>query len=260
MRYASLASGSRGNCHAINDGERILLIDAGIISLLEIWRRLESIGWSYHDVRGVAITHAHSDHIRAVRVILYKTNWTILATESTLHAIEEATGWEVPKERWVPLMEGHGCNWGGWLITPWPVPHDAESGTNAFRIEAGGVRVAVITDLGMATESAFKCAKDVELLVLEANYDEEMLRNGRYPPKLKRRILSRSGHLSNDDCAKALAKMISPALRHVVLAHLSDENNYPELAMRAAAKALRFGDSRARLHVASQNEVLEIQI
>ena len=180
-----------------------MLIDAGI-SLLPIWKRLESIGWSYHDVCGVAITHAHSDHISAVPAILKKTNWTILATESTLRAIEEVKGIEVPKERWVPLMEGNGCNLWGWLITPWPVSHDAESGTNAFRIEAGGVRVAVITDLGTATRSAFKCAKDVELLVLESNYDEEMLRRGPYPPELKRRILSRSGHLSNDDCAKAL--------------------------------------------------------
>jgi len=143
MRYASLASGSRGNCHAISDGERILLIDAGI-SLLQIKKRLELLGWRPEQVRGLAVTHEHSDHIDAVPVILRRTDWTILATPGTLDAIEVTKGIEVPRSRWVRLDAGRAMDWDGWLLRPFALPHDAMDPV-AYRIEAGGARLAVVT-------------------------------------------------------------------------------------------------------------------
>jgi len=258
MRYASLASGSKGNCHAINDEKRILLIDAGI-SLRQIEKRLESLGWSSDQVRGVAITHEHSDHIHAVDAILKKTDWMILATPGTVKGIKIAKGIDVPESRWIPLEAGHTIDWDGWRLHPFTISHDTIDPV-AYRIEADGVRLAVITDLGYVTKLVVEYASDSELLVLEANHDVMTLRDGSYRPQDKIRILSRAGHLSNDACAELLARVLSPALRHIVLAHLSERNNDPAQARLAAADAINTAGSGAKLHIASQREVLEIQI
>ena len=256
MLYASLASGSRGNCHAISDGERILLIDAGI-SLLQIQTRLQHVNWHPSQVQGVAITHEHSDHINAVPVILKRTNWSIMATPGTLKAIEISKSIEIPKSRWIPLSAGQATNWEGWTIHPFAVPHDAIDPV-AYRIEAIGAKLAIITDLGYPTTLTVDYGMDLDFLVMESNHDIEMLREGPYPPHLKARILSRVGHLSNDVCAELLSKIASPALRHVVLAHLSEQNNEPALARLASASAVSQIGKGTDLHVASQNEVLEI--
>jgi len=257
MLYASLASGSRGNCHAISDGERILLIDAGI-SFLQIRNRLNSLNWRLDQVQGVAVTHEHSDHINAIPVILRKTNWPILATPGTLEAIETIKGIEVPKSRWIPLAAGRDASWEGWTLYPFAVPHDTADPV-AYRLEATGFVLAVITDTGYPTALAIEYSKDLDLLVLESNHDIDMLREGSYPPELKARILSRVGHLSNDACAEMLGKIISPKLKHVVLAHLSEQNNEPALARLASSSVISRAGSGAALHVATQSEVLEIR-
>jgi phosphoribosyl 1,2-cyclic phosphodiesterase len=258
MRYASLASGSKGNCHAISDGERTLLIDAGI-TLRQIGKRLGALGWSYGQVRGVAITHEHTDHIDAVPVILGRTDWTILATPDTLRAVEALKGIEVPRSRWTPLKAGRTCDWEGWRLHPFALPHDTVDPV-AYRIEAGGVSLAVITDLGCATALAVEYASGLELLGLESNHDGGMLREGTHPPHVQARILSRVGHLSNDSCAGMLDRVVSPATRHIVLAHLSEQNNDPALARLAAADVLGKSGSGASLHVASQGEALEVSV
>jgi phosphoribosyl 1,2-cyclic phosphodiesterase len=239
-----------------------LLIDAGI-SLLQIKKRLGALGWRTDQVRGVAITHEHTDHINAVPAILNKTDWTILATPDTRKAIEISKGMCVPAARWAPLEAGRSENWEGWRIHPFALPHDAIDPV-AFRVEAGGARMAVITDLGYPTALAVEYASDLELLALESNHDVGMLREGPYPPLLKARILSRVGHLSNDSCAEMLDRVVSPATRHIVLAHLSEQNNDPALARLAAADAMgkRRGDhlGSPRLHVASQGGVFEVSL
>jgi len=254
MRYASLASGSKGNCHALTDGSRTLLIDTGI-SYLQIRTRLELLGWELGAVQAVAFTHEHSDHIAALPVLLKRTNWQILATEDTLQAICRIQGITVPANRWIPLRPGHATNWDGWRILPFSIPHDA-SDPVAYRIEADGMSVAVVTDLGHPTALAVDHCQDLDLLALEANHDVQMLREGSYPPQLKARILSRVGHLSNESMAELLGRVRSPRLRAVVLAHLSEQNNDPGLARFAAEEVLR--GSSTPLHVASQREPLEV--
>jgi phosphoribosyl 1,2-cyclic phosphodiesterase len=257
MLYASLASGSKGNCHAINDGGRILLIDVGI-SFLQIRTRLQALNWCLDQVKGVAITHEHSDHIHAVPMILKKTDWQILATTDTLRTIEAIKNIEIPKSRWVPLSRGQGTNWEGWGIHPFSIPHDAEDPV-AYRIEAAGLSMSIMTDLGQPTNLAVDYGRDLDLLVLESNHDIEMLREGPYDPILKKRILSRNGHLSNDACAELLSKIISPQLKHVVLAHLSEQNNDPALARLASESVISQTGIAASLHVASQNNPLELE-
>ncbi|HNX94114.1 MAG TPA: MBL fold metallo-hydrolase [Holophaga sp.] len=248
MRYASLASGSKGNCHAFSDGERILLVDAGV-SYLQIRTRLESLGWDPGQVEAVAITHEHSDHIGAIPVLLRRTEWRFMATADTFGAVEKALGIEIPDSRRLTLKPGHAQAWDGWSILPFSTPHDALDSV-AYRLEQGGWSAAVVTDLGHPTALVKDHCQDLDLLVLESNHDVTMLREGGYPPPLKARILSRVGHLSNEASAELLGHCLSKRLRDVVLAHLSEQNNDPALARFAAEEALR--GHGAALHVASQ--------
>jgi phosphoribosyl 1,2-cyclic phosphodiesterase len=254
MHYASLASGSRGNCHAFCDGERTLLVDAGL-SLLQIRRRMEAMGLDPGLVRAVAISHEHSDHIAALPVILRRTDWSLLATRETLEAVARIQGLEVPPGRWIPLEAGRGTSWEGWRIHPFAIPHDAEDPV-AFRLEVGAWTGAVVTDLGHPTALVTEHCRDLDLLVLESNHDVEMLRNGDYPPHLKARILSRIGHLSNEASAGLLDRVRGPRLCHVVLAHLSEANNEPELARLAAHLVL--DGTKVTLAVAGQREPLRV--
>lgn len=254
MQYAALASGSKGNCHAFSDGARILLVDVGI-SYLQIRTRLEQIGWDQSKVRAIAITHEHSDHIAAIPVLLRRTDWSFLATVETLGAIERILDIEIPRSRWIPLRTGKAIDWDGWRVLPFSTPHDATDSA-AFRLEVIGTAAAVVTDLGHPTALVADHCQDLDLLVLEANHDVTMLREGSYPPPLKARILSRVGHLSNEASADLLGRSLSPRLRAVVLAHLSEQNNDPELARFAAQEVL--GTGGTALHVARQREPLAI--
>lgn len=255
MHYAALASGSKGNCHAFGDGERILLVDAGI-SLLRTRRTLTDLGWDPGQVRAVALTHEHSDHVGAVDVLLRRTDWAFLATAETKAAVEACRGVEIPDSRWIPLRAGRPCDWNGWRILPFALPHDAADPV-AFRIEAAHRCAAVITDLGHPTALVADHAQNLDLLVLEANHDVDMLREGAYPPHLKARILSRVGHLSNEAMASLLDQVRSPQLQAVVLAHLSEQNNDPVLARLAAEEVLGRGLG-PKLHLARQREPLAI--
>jgi len=254
MHYAALASGSKGNCHALSEGGRTLLIDAGI-SLLQIRRRLEVLGLEPGSVQALALTHEHSDHIGAVGVVLRRTDWAILATAATRSAVERIQGIEIPAARWIEVETGRPTDWEGWRLLPFALPHDAEDPV-AYRVEAGGAAAAVVTDLGHPTALVADHLQDLDLLVLEANHDVDMLREGSYPPQLKARILSRVGHLSNAAMAELLGRVFSPRLKQVVLAHLSESNNDPGLARFAAEEILR--GTAVALHVAHQREPLAL--
>lgn len=257
MHYAALASGSKGNCHAFGDGDRILLVDAGI-SLRRTRHALSDLGWDPRQVQAVALTHEHSDHMANVGMFLKHTDWSFLATAETKAAVEARIGTGIPASRWLPLRPGHPCAWEGWRVLPFTIPHDAADPV-AYRIEAGHRSLAVVTDLGHATALVVDHLQDLDLLVLEANHDLDMLREGTYPPLLKARILSRVGHLSNEAMAGLLGRVLSPRLRTVVLAHLSEQNNLPDLARLAAEEVLGRGPGPA-LHLAHQRQPLAIDL
>src|SRR5512133_324840 len=254
MHYAARASGSKGNCHALSGGGRTLLIDAGI-SLLQIRRRLEVLGLEPGSVRALALTHEHSDHIGAVGVVLRRTDRAILATAATRSAVQPIQRIEIPAARWIEVGAGRPTDWEGWRVLPFALPHDAEDPV-AYRVEAHGQACAVVTDLGQPTALVADHLQDLDLLVLEANHDVDMLREGDYPPQLKARILSRVGHLSNAAMAELLARACTARLKDVVLAHLSESNNDPGLARFAAEEILR--GTAVALHVAHQREPLAI--
>ena len=254
VNYAALASGSKGNCHAFSDGQRTLLVDAGI-TLKQIRLRLAALGWDPASVGAVALSHEHTDHIAAVPVLLRRTDWTVLVTAETLAAVQKIHGIEIPAARLVLLRAGHPADWEGVRVLPFTVPHDAADPV-AFRLEWSGFNAAVVTDLGQPTALVVDHCGDLDLLALEANHDVQMLREGDYPPVLKARILSRVGHLSNESMAELLGRVLAPRLRTVVLAHLSEHNNDPALARLAAVEAL--GSAPAALHLACQHEPLRV--
>ncbi len=256
MRYAALASGSKGNCHALSDGGRTLLIDAGI-SLAQVRARLGACGMDAGAVRAVALTHEHSDHRAAVGVLVRNTDWAFLATRDTKLAVESAVGETIPSHRWIELRAGHACDWEGWRVLPFSLPHDAVDPV-AFRVEAGGCAAAVVTDLGHGTALVADHCAGLDFLALEANHDLDMLRNGAYPDALKARILSRVGHLSNAAMADLLARVLSPRLRTLVLAHLSEQNNHPDLARLAAEEVLR--GAATNLHLATQARPMAVEV
>lgn len=252
MHYAALASGSKGNCHALSDGQRTLLVDVGI-SLKQIRLRLEAVGWDPATVQAVAITHEHSDHIAAIPVLLRNTDWTFMVTRDTLDAIQRIQSIEIPASRLVVMRAGHALDWDGVRVLPFTTPHDA-SDSVAYRVEWDGQAAAVVTDLGQGTALVEDHCAGLDLLALEANHDVDMLRNGDYPAMLKARILSRVGHLSNESMGGLLARVLSPRLRTVVLAHLSEQNNDPDLARFTAEEVLK--NSTVTLHLASQRTPL----
>ena len=254
MRYAALASGSKGNCHALTDGHCTLLVDAGI-SLKQIRARLTSLDWDPATIRGVAFTHEHSDHIAAVPVLLRNTDWTFLVTRETLTAIQAIKGIEIPPSRLVILRAGHATEFNGARVLPFAIPHDA-SDPVAYRVEWQGEAAAVVTDLGHPTALVADHCADLDLLALEANHDVEMLREGDYPPLLKARILSKVGHLSNESMATLLGQVLAPRLKTVVLAHLSEQNNEPALARFSAEEVLK--NANVTLHLASQQMPLQV--
>jgi phosphoribosyl 1,2-cyclic phosphodiesterase len=254
MRYAALASGSKGNCHALSDGQNTLLVDAGI-SLKQIRARLTELGWDPGTVRAVAFTHEHSDHIAALPVLLRNTDWTFLVTRDTLAAIQAIQGIEIPAERLILLRAGHALPWNGARILPFAIPHDAADPV-AYRVEWAGWNAAVVTDLGHPTALVADHCADLDLLALEANHDVEMLREGDYPPHLKARILSKVGHLSNASMAELLARVLGPRLGTVILAHLSEQNNDPALARFSAEEVLK--NTRVALHLATQRTPMQV--
>ncbi|MGA2080904.1 MAG: MBL fold metallo-hydrolase [Holophaga sp.] len=256
MIYAALASGSKGNCHAFSDGRRTLLVDVGI-SLKQIRLRMQQVGLDPGGVRAVALSHEHIDHIRAVPVLLRQTDWSFLVTARTLAAVTAIHGVEIPPSRLILLRSGHAADWDGVRVLPFQVPHDAEDPV-AFRIEWGGFHAAVVTDLGYPDQLVANHCAGLDLLALEANHDVQMLREGSYPPALKKRILSRVGHLSNESMSDLLSQVLGPRLRNVILAHLSEQNNDPELARGLAAAVL--AGSAAALDLARQDQPVLVTI
>ncbi len=260
MRIATLSSGSGGNCVLIEGGGATVLIDAGL-PLKETRERAADVGFDLRDVSEVLLTHEHSDHCAGADVIARKLGVTIRATEGTLANLRDQPPVECqkPLRAGVPIRLGaasplsHG-SMGLWAI-PVAIPHDAAAPV-AYVLEErtpfGLSRAAVVTDLGSAPPEVAEALLGLDALVLEFNHDLRMLVDGPYPPALKARIRSRVGHLSNAQSAALLMQLVNPGLRHVVLAHLSEHNNTPALAERAAEGVLVRLGSTADLTIGSQ--------
>lgn len=238
IKFLSLASGSSGNCYYLGCGEKGILIDAGI-GIRTIKKTLKEIGVAIESIMGVFVTHDHADHIKSVgnlgerlHIPVYTTktihegiNKSYCVTEKLYSCVRH-----IEKEKAIQL--------GDFNILAFEVPHDGTDNVG-YCIEVNGKIFSFLTDLGEITPLAAKYISMANFLILEANYDEEMLRMGTYPAYLKKRITSRTGHLSNSAAAEFLAENITESLKYIWLCHLSKDNNHPELAYKTVEWKLR---------------------
>ncbi|MBQ3807499.1 MAG: MBL fold metallo-hydrolase [Kiritimatiellae bacterium] len=240
MKFSVLASSSKGNCTYVEAGDTRILVDAGL-RCSGVCERLASIGRSLGDIQAVLVTHGHSDHTSSLPVIEGKTGVPVYATDATASTIERDGRREKPDLAWnfAVFSPGDPFPLGDLEVEPFAIPHDAADPVGFVLRAPGGATLGFATDLGEAPVSVARRLAGCNALVLEFNHDPEMLLASDRDWRLKQRILGRSGHLSNEQAAVLLAQVATPALRHVVPAHLSDECNRPSLALSAARGALR---------------------
>lgn len=233
--FCPLFSGSSGNCLLACAGDTRVLIDAGMTGRA-ILGELCKLGVSPDTLCGILVTHEHSDHIRSVGMLSRKFDLPVYASEGTWCAMEEKVQGVAPKNQRV-FAAGQDFFVGSLGVQPFSIPHDAADPVG-FSLLHGGGKIAVATDLGHLSPSWMQAVSGAQVLMLESNHDLDMLARGPYPARLKQRIRGRKGHLSNEDCAKALTELVPTGLRSVILGHLSGENNLPELAYQAAWQAI----------------------
>lgn len=232
MRVCLLASGSKGNAIFVEVGDTRLLVDAGL-SAREITSRLASIGVDGNDIDAILISHEHTDHTRGAGTLARKLKIPLLASYPTSRESARILG----KMTCVEFESGYPFAIKDIQIDPFPITHDACDPVG-FVIESHEGKVGIATDLGCATGLVRDKLKGCRMLVLESNHDEEMLLNGPYPWHLKQRIKSRHGHLSNEDSAALLDELVHHGLAAVFLAHLSEVNNDPAVALDVTERLL----------------------
>lgn len=217
----SLNSGSNGNCYYIGNDNEAVLIDAGI-SCRETERRMNRVGLSMNKVRAIFISHEHSDHITGVPVLARKYRLPVYLTENTFRFCE------LDIEQYREYKAGSEVAIGGLTISAFNKFHDA-CDPHSFIVSSSSVRIGIFTDIGRVCDNLVYHFKQCHAAFLETNYDEQMLENGRYPYHLKRRIRGGNGHLSNTQALQLCIKHRPSFMSHLLLAHLSKENNSPEL-------------------------------
>lgn len=239
LKFISFGSGSSGNCYYLSTATDALMIDIGV-GLRTLKKHCRDYGISLSSVKHVLITHDHADHIKSVGSFSHDYTLPIFATPKVHQGIDNnyCVTRKVADSLKVMLEIGQEVQVGEFLVRPFAVPHDATENVG-FEIQVEGVNFVIITDVGSITNDIKEAISRADYLVIEANHDEEMLNNGPYPAYLKERILSESGHLSNNACGHALAENMSERLKHVWLCHLSEENNHPELARKTVETILR---------------------
>jgi phosphoribosyl 1,2-cyclic phosphodiesterase len=248
LRFASLASGSNGNCLVAEaDGTRVL-VDLGL-TLRDTERRLARLGLVPADLAGILVTHEHGDHACGVFDFAAAHCLPVYLTYGTLVALE-AEGKLIPGVKTVLVTGREQFLVGGMEVTPFTVPHDAREPVQ-FVISDGQFRLGVLTDIGASTLHVERTLSGLDALVLECNYDLDLLWGGGYPRWLKERIAGPFGHLDNRESERLLGSLDRSRLQHVIGAHLSQQNNRPDIARAALARAM--GCEESWIGLASQD-------
>ncbi len=229
-----LGSGSAGNALVVHSPEGNLLVDAGF-SLVELRRRLEAAAIPAESLRAILVTHEHSDHVKGLRVTAKALKIPVFCNRLTAECLR---GKDLAPESGLQLFTaGAAFRAGAFTVEPFSIPHDAVDAT-AFTFHLDGLKFGLATDLGHAGPLVLHHLRECDLLVVESNHDPKMLWASARPPHIKQRILSRIGHLSNEDCMKLLRRVIHARTRHLVLAHASRECNCYDLVERTARACL----------------------
>ncbi len=237
LRVTVLGSGSRGNAILVDGTEGSLLVDVGF-SARTLLKRLTEAGRKPEHISSLLLTHEHTDHATGAVASCARWNWPVHATSGTLAALREGTS-GCPAQT-TPLSTERAMDVDGFDVEAVGVPHDArECAALVLTDRRSGARVGIAMDLGHVPELLHEAFGRLDLLVLESNHDERMLAEGPYPWALKQRVSGARGHLSNGDAATFAAACAHRGLRGVVLAHLSETNNTPDLALSRTRDAMR---------------------
>lgn len=251
MRLWVLGSGSGGNAVLIECEETRVLIDAGF-SARRLAERMRQCGVDPASVDALLLTHEHSDHVSGVTNSVKRWGWPVFGTAGTLAALSA-----VPRDRLTTISAGASLTVGSITLETTATSHDAaEPVAYVATATRSGMRAAVVTDLGVVTDGVQAAIREVDVLVVESNHDLEMLHGGPYPYHLKRRIASPHGHLSNVDAGKLVTEVAHRGLQQLVLAHLSETNNTPRIAVEAMQTATRRARWRGKLTAAPQHGVV----
>jgi phosphoribosyl 1,2-cyclic phosphodiesterase len=254
LRVCVLGSGSKGNSTLVATEKTCLLVDAGL-SRRETYARLTSVGERAEGFDGILITHEHTDHTSGLRFLASDLKVPVFVTRRT----REVISWDPKLQIFEHVTPGQKFTVGDIEVTPFSIPHDAIDPV-AFTLESQGIKIAVVTDLGYVHAVVKQRVKGCNCLIFESNHDLDMLKVGPYPWHIKQRVMSRTGHLSNLATAGFLTEDFDGAAQVLVLAHLSETNNHPEIARLSAEQALaqRAGSRHTELHLASQSAPTQV--
>ena len=231
LQLCSIASGSSGNCYYVGSNSRGVLVDAGI-SIRRIRKTLEEIGPGISGIKGILVTHNHIDHIKSVSLLTKKYGIPVYCTEGTWKGImRHRMTLDADPEMYRPIKAGIPFSIGGMQIEAFPVSHDAHEAVG-YHFDGFGRKLSIATDLGVIGERAAHFLRQSDAMVIESNYDEEMLLNGHYPDQLKQRVHSSMGHMCNTHTSEFLAEFYHPGISHILLCHLSADNNTPDIALQ----------------------------
>ena len=246
LRFSPLFSGSSGNAIYVGCDEANILVDAGM-SGNRITAELARMGIDPKRLNAILVTHEHADHIKGIGILSRKYDLPIYATEGTWQGMYNKIGAVSEKNR-IFFEPGQDFFIGPIDVTPFSTPHDANQSVG-YTFELNGAKLSIATDLGCIKESWLKYVMGSDAVILESNYDPNMLTAGPYPYELKKRIKSNRGHLSNDDAGQVAAELVRNGASQIILGHLSKENNFPELAMRTCELSLQMAGIEPHIDV-----------
>ena len=242
MDFCSIASGSRGNCIYVGSDQTSVLIDTGI-SRKRIVDGLHEIDRKPEELKGILITHEHSDHIKGLGVMSRKYHIPIYATAGTIDGIRNSSSLgQIDEDLFHTIRADGKFQIEDLEVEPFAISHDAAEPV-AYRLDNGEKSVAVVTDLGYYDEKIVSHLKDLDGVLLESNHDIHMLQVGSYPYYLKQRILGNRGHLSNENAGRLLCEILNDRIKTILLGHLSRENNYEALAYETVCAEVTLGDN-----------------
>lgn len=241
MRFFSIASGSKGNCVCAVSGSTAILIDAGVAAKT-VKSALSSAGIEFDSVKGIFLTHEHTDHIKRLSCVASALHAPVFANMNTVNAVCNKGNYSKGCS-FYELPTGKEAELGEISVVSFKSSHDAAESVG-YIISDGKEKIAVCTDTGRVTKDIADAIYGAKLVYIESNHDEKMLVEGDYPPILKDRILSSRGHLSNCECGCSCRTLLEGGAEHFILAHLSEENNTPRLALETVSGILAAGGAK----------------
>jgi len=258
INFYTFYSGSRGNCAFISDGDTNILIDAGV-SASRIVNSLKDIGTSPEEIDAILVTHEHSDHVSGLKVFCDKFSVPVYLNENTANKLISSGS---VSERYVRTIDsGSTFTIRSAGVRSFRTPHDSAESLG-YALFMDDKKFGIATDTGCITKTMLSALANCEAVIIESNHDVEMLKNGRYPYVLKKRILSDNGHLSNENCAWLATQLAMWGTKRIALGHLSENNNTPEKAYAASEKMLSENGFKigtdVKLLVAEKSNICEI--